>query len=79
MDMKLKYDEIFRKAFDLGDAVSLEGLDIFSVENWSSVEHIEFITMLEETFGITLSSEDIFQLTSYDNGIRLLKRLRVIE
>ena len=59
--------------------VILEDLDIFSVANWTSIEHIEFVSLLEDEFKITISDEDIFQLTSYKSGIRLLKRMGIIK
>ena len=77
MDIKLKYDEIFRKAFDLENTAFLEDADILSIDNWTSIEHITFVTMLEEAFGIKLSNDDIFQ--SYRYGLQLLKRLGILE
>ncbi len=79
MDKQQQYDKIFRKVFSLDKDVILEDLDIFSVANWTSIEHIEFVSLLEDEFKITISDEDIFQLTSYKSGIRLLKRMGIIK
>lgn len=78
MDKRQQYDSVFRKAFSLDADVKLDDLDILSVENWTSIEHIEFVSLLEDEFKITISNEDIFQLTSYKSGLRLLERMGII-
>lgn len=79
MDKRQQYDSVFRKAFSLDADVKLDDLDIFSVENWTSIEHIEFVLLLEDEFKITISNEDIFQLTSYKSGLSLLERMGIIK
>ena len=47
------------------------------VPQWDSVAHLSLITALEDAFDIMFDSEDILHYESYENGIRILKRMGV--
>ena len=47
--------------------------------NWDSVGHINLISSLEETFDINMEPEDMFEITSYSDGLLVLHNQYNIE
>lgn len=77
--IKEKYDSIFDDLFgeDLKD-VNLEELE-FGEAGWDSVMTMDLIAMMEQEFNIRISNEDKMSLESYQSGINLLKKYKVIK
>ena len=68
MSNKEKYDKIFVDCFsveqnDLGEKFMYQ-----SVPAWDSVGHMGMIAAIEETFSITMETDDIVDLSSYIKG-----------
>ena len=72
-----QYQQIFIKVFNV-EADKL-GKDFTScnVENWNSVTQLALATAFGDSFDVMLDAEDIFKLTSYDNGIEVLRKYGV--
>lgn len=49
------------------------------ISNWDSVGHINLISSLEETFDINMEPEDMFEITSYSDGLLVLHNQYNIE
>ena len=47
-----------------------------TVENWDSVQHLNFVLALEETMGIGLAPEDIEQIRSVGDAIDVVRKKR---
>jgi acyl carrier protein len=47
-----------------------------SVENWDSVQHLNFVLALEEATAIVLEPEDIEQIRSVGDAIKIVKKKR---
>ena len=44
------------------------------VENWDSLQHLHFVMALESKFGISLSPEDMEQIRSLADAVRVVER-----
>lgn len=66
-----KYIMAFQTAFETEKDV--DGFQFKETQEWDSVGHMILVTALEETFEITLEPEEIVALSSFQNGIEILK------
>ena len=73
MDNIDKYNKVFIDSFSVTQA-DLEGLEYQSIEQWDSVGHMSLITMLEDTFGIMMDTDDIIDFSSYKKGKEILAK-----
>jgi acyl carrier protein len=65
--------QILAKVFDLKiENITLD-LQQANVNKWDSLTHMDLINSLENEFHITLSMEDIVEMTSVGNIISILK------
>ncbi|MFR1803997.1 MAG: acyl carrier protein [Faecalispora sporosphaeroides] len=70
-----QYNQVFMKLFgvaekDLPSLIYLRG-------NWDSLQHIEMITMMEDTFNISINSTDVILFNSYEKGKEILRKYDV--
>lgn len=73
-----KYNIVFMETFNVSE-LQLKTLRLKDSENWDSVGHIGLISSLEEAFGIDMESEDMFAISTYEEGIDILNRKYNIE
>ena len=66
-----KYDNIFKKMFNVSDD-ELESLAYKETPEWNSMAHIALIAELEDQFDLDFDTDDIFQLKSYVIGKEML-------
>lgn len=72
-----KYNQVFCELFSLPSGFDGATVKLNDTEDWDSVGHMELITALEDTFDIMFETEDILGLTSYSEGIEILKKYSV--
>lgn len=72
MTNREKYIEAFQTAFET--ETDVEEFQFKVTEEWDSIGHMILVTTLEETFEITLEPEEIVALSSFENGIEILKK-----
>jgi acyl carrier protein len=48
-----------------------------SIPEWDSIGHMTLISSLEETFGITLETDDIIDFSSFEKGKQILKKYKI--
>lgn len=77
MDNLKRYEDAFKKVFDVTSQELNEEFTFALVEKWDSLKHLVLITELEEAFNVLFESEDILHFESYLNGIKILKRYGV--
>lgn len=77
MDNLAKYNAAFKESFEVEEAALNESLVYQSISTWDSVGHMKMIAVLEESFGITMDTEDIIDFSSYDKGKSILKKYGV--
>lgn len=71
-----KYNNAFIEAFELSE-LELNGLKYAGIPAWDSVGHMTLISTIEETFDVTLDSDDIIDFSSYEKGKEILKKYDV--
>lgn len=77
MTNKEKYDKIFTDCFSVTPDNLGEKFIYQSVPGWDSVGHMGMIAAIEETFAITMETDDIVDLSSYNKGKEILQKYGV--
>lgn len=72
MTNRERYDQVFVDCFQVQKDMLNERFVYQSVGGWDSVGHMGMIAALEETFGITMETDDIIDFSSYAKGIEIL-------
>ena len=67
-----KYNQVFISVFNVEES-ALSELIYKETAEWNSMAHIALVSTIEETFRVDFDMDDIYALTSYDNGKQLLK------
>ena len=62
--------------FQIGED-KLKSLKYNEIETWDSVGHMTLIAAVEEQFNITLSTDDIIDLSSYQKGKDILRKYNI--
>ena len=71
-----KYKKAFTETFSIEDK-DLEKLEYQSIDNWDSIGHMTLMSSLEETFGISIETDDIVDFSSFEKGKEILKKYKV--
>ena len=74
MTNKQKYDKIFIDTFSIDESILGDDLLYNSVQLWDSIGHMTMIAAIEETFNITMESDDIINFSSYKKGFEILAK-----
>jgi acyl carrier protein len=70
-----RLSQAFRIALELQPDVDVERLAYGEHPHWDSVGHMALVAEIEDTFGVTLQTDDVLQLSSYAKAVELLHRL----
>lgn len=68
-----KYQAAFIESLEL-EAGEVSSATMESTAKWDSIGHMSLVSVIEDTFEIELSPEDIVELNSYDKGILILQK-----
>jgi len=71
-----KYSKAFVDTFDVDPSV-LPGFSYRSIAVWDSIGHMGLMAVLEESFGITLETEDIIDFSSFEKGKEIMGKYSV--
>lgn len=74
MTNKEKYDNVFISSFSLQPSALSNNIEYNTIPEWDSIGHMTMIAGIEETFGITMESDDIISFSSYKKGQELLAK-----
>ena len=77
MNNKQKYDQAFIESFSISENVLGDELEYNSIPEWDSVGHMSLIAELEEAFNIMMEMDDIIDFSSYEKGMKILKKYNV--
>ena len=77
MSNKQKYQDIFVKSLSLEKSKFNENIKYNEVPEWDSIGHMTLMSGLEESFGITMETDDVVDFSSYKKGIEILKKYKV--
>ena len=76
MENLKKYDESFIKTFAIKKK-ELSNLEYNKIESWDSIGHMTLISELEESFKISIETDDIIDFSSYQKGKEILKKYKI--
>ena len=65
MEQELK--QIMSNVFEIEEDEITDESSIESIENWDSLKHINLIVAIEERFGISISEDEMVEMTSFAN------------
>lgn len=72
-----KYKSCFSIALNIEPTIVLDSLEYGQIPEWDSIGHMALIAQLEDSFGITLDTEDVIDFSSFSKGIEILKKYNV--
>ncbi len=71
-----KYTKVFCETLGIKEEQT-KGLQYQEVEAWDSVGHMTLVASLEDEFGISLDTDDIIDLSSFEKGQEILTKYDV--
>ncbi|MBQ3388657.1 MAG: hypothetical protein IJG60_05540 [Thermoguttaceae bacterium] len=71
-----KYDKVFIRNFNV-EPDQLTDLAYQTTPSWDSVGHMALVAELEDAFEIMLEMDDIIDLSSYEEGKRILGKYNI--
>lgn len=72
-----KYRNAFAGVFEVDEKVLGDGFTNETCNKWDSVTQMALVSALEDSFGIMMDIDDIYELNSYNSGIELMKKYGV--
>jgi len=72
-----KYKDIFVKSLAVDKDRFHENLKYNEIPEWDSIGHMTLMSGLEESFKITLETDDIVDFSSFQKGKEILKKYKV--
>ena len=75
---KETYTNTFIQSLSLDKNKFSEKLKYNEIPEWDSIGHMTLMSGLEEAFNITMETDDIVDFSSFEKGIEILKKYKVI-
>jgi len=72
-----KYKKTFIDSLSIDKSLFNENLKYNEVPEWDSIGHMTLMSGLEETFKITLETDDIIEFSSFKKGMEILKKYKI--
>jgi acyl carrier protein len=69
-----RYEQVFRKVFNLSESEKPETLEYQSIKQWDSVGHMALIATIENEFSIQLEVDDVIDFSSFEEGRKILEK-----
>ena len=77
MNNSEKYKKTFIDSLSIETSIFNEGIKYNEFPEWDSIGHMTLMSGLEETFKITIETDDIIDFSSYKKGKEILKKYKV--
>ena len=77
MSNKEKYIKAFKSSLTLSDETFNEELKYNEIPEWDSIGHMTLISGIEDEFKISIETDDVINLSSFKEGIKILKKYNV--
>ena len=71
------YKKTFISSLSIDEKVFSEKLEYNEIPEWDSIGHMTLMSGLEESFSITLETDDIIDFSSYKKGKEILEKYKV--
>ena len=68
-----RFHQVLRAELMLPADTDLSAVAYGRTETWDSVAHMQLVLALEEAFGISLSAEDVVEISTYPAAVRVLR------
>ena len=72
-----KYKNAFIKSLSIEKDGFKDNLEYNEIPEWDSIGHMTLMSGLEESFKITLETDDIVDFSSFKKGKEILKKYKV--
>tara|TARA_B100000242_G_C42893676_1_gene414529 strand:+ start:96 stop:335 length:240 start_codon:yes stop_codon:yes gene_type:complete len=72
-----KYKKTFIDSLSIDNSLFKDSIEYNEIPEWDSIGHMTLIAALEETFKITIDTDDIVDFSSYKKGKEILKKYKV--
>ncbi|MEU4238760.1 acyl carrier protein [Actinoplanes sp. NPDC026619] len=72
-----KLREAFRTALDLPADAPVDDLQYQDNEKWDSLAHMSLIATLEDEFGVMIDTDDVINMSSFQEAIKILGKYGV--
>tara|TARA_Y100001970_G_C14259681_1_gene878902 strand:+ start:6578 stop:6817 length:240 start_codon:yes stop_codon:yes gene_type:complete len=72
-----KYQKCFEEAFSISSDNFSSKLKYNDIPEWDSIGHMTLMSSLEETFGISIETDDIVDFSSFEKGKEILRKYKV--
>jgi acyl carrier protein len=72
------YTKCFKEGLNIEDFSVLENLEYNSIPEWDSIGHMSLIAQVEETFNITLDTNEVIDFSSYKVGLEILRKHNIV-
>jgi|TARA_B100000787_G_C16163899_1_gene282839 acyl carrier protein len=77
MNNKEKYNQSFLSSLSIDDKILNENLKYNDIPEWDSIGHMTLMSALEDTFEISIETDDIVDFSSYKKGLEILAKYKV--
>ena len=71
-----KYTKAFTETFEITEEQT-KGLKYQDIQAWDSVGHMGLVAAIEDAFDIMLDPDDIVDLSSFEKGMKILKKYNI--
>ena len=71
------YIKTFIQSLSIDKDKFSEKLKYNEIPEWDSIGHMTLMSGLEESFNITMDTDDIVDFSSFDKGIEILKKYKI--
>ena len=75
--MELKLKESFAEALNIDVNTVNVGLKYQAIPEWDSISHMMLISQIEEDFDISIDTDDVIDLSSFEKAIEILSKYGV--
>ena len=72
------YNKCFKEGLNIEDFSVLENMEYNSIPEWDSIGHMSLIAQVEETFNITLDTNEVIDFSSYKVGLEILRKHNIV-
>jgi len=72
-----KYKNTFIKSLSIDKSKFKDNLEYNQIPEWDSIGHMTLISGLEESFKITIDTDDIIDFSSFQKGKEILKKYKI--
>ena len=74
--MKNKLRASFAEALDVSLEVVKDDLEYRGIKEWDSITHMFLIAQIEDDFEVSISPDDVIDMSSFLKALELIERLK---